>query len=83
MTDQRDPRLAAYLAAAMERPHPFYAAQLLKFAARAGDEDAVDAALALGALSWRPEPAIRMRTEEEPEIIRGEIIQLRFWGEAA
>ncbi len=80
MTDQRDPRLAGYLEAARERPHPFYARQLLRFAAQAGDAAAMEEAISLGALLWRPEPPIRAWTEERPEL---RIVQLELWEEAA
>ena len=60
-----DPRLQAYLKIMKERPHPFYAAQAYRFAAQAGDTAAMEEAIKAGALSWRPEPVVRMRTEED------------------
>lgn len=69
-----DPRLHTYLKLARARCHPFYARQAWRFAIEAGDEEATQEALALGALLYRPEPLVRAWTE---------MVQLRFWEEAA
>ena len=82
MTD--DPRLAAFLALAQERAHPYYAAGALRLAREAGDEEAMSLSLSLGALNWRPEPVIRMRGEKRAKAVRGQkVIQSRLWEEAA
>jgi DNA (cytosine-5)-methyltransferase 1 len=59
-----DPRLTAYLKIMRERAHPFYAMQAYRFAALAGDTAVMEEAIEAGALSWQPEPVVRMRTEE-------------------
>lgn len=73
-----DIRLKTYLEVAAERPHPFYARQALRFAYEVGDEAAMQEATRLGALNWKPEQEIRMRSEPEPKIV-----QLQLFDEAA
>ncbi len=71
-----DPRLTSFLALAAERPHPYYAYGAWVLASRVGDLDAVVRALRLGAADWRPEPVVRMRTEEDRST---QVIQLRLF----
>jgi hypothetical protein len=78
-----DPRLTAYLEVARERPHPFYAAGAYRLAYEAGDTAAMEEAVRHGALSWRPEPVVRMRGEGRAKVTRGAIVQLRLFDEAA
>lgn len=82
---ESDPRLRAYLEVAAERGHPFYARQAWRFAREAGDEAAMQLSIRLGALDWRPEPPIRMRGDGRRKMkpVRGEIIQLQLFEEAA
>jgi hypothetical protein len=79
-----DPRLAAFLVLAQKRQHPYYAAGAYTLARQLGDTAAMAQALALGAANYRPEPPIRMRTDEEPkEQPQITIVQLRLFEEAA
>lgn len=51
-------RIAICLALAEKRKHPYYAAVAYTLAQESGDEVAADAALALGAADYRPQPCI-------------------------
>lgn len=73
-----DPRLPAFLALAVERGHPYYAAAALRLAREAGDTAAMEAAIRLGARDWRPEPRVYATTEDDmlDEIITGDAREL-------
>lgn len=73
-----DPRLVAFLARAQERRHPYYAYGAYVLARACGDTAAMAEALALGAADYRPEPPIRMRTEED-QPAPAQIVQLRLF----
>lgn len=73
-----DSRLTAFLALAQERNHPFYAYGAWVLASRYGDMESAVQALQLGAANYRPEPPIRMRTEED-QPMPVQIVQLRLF----
>lgn len=55
---ENERRIATCLALAEKRRHPYYAAAAYRLAQESGDEVAADAALALGAANYRPQPRI-------------------------
>lgn len=73
---QPDPRLAAFLACARERSHPYYAAAAFVLARQCGDTAAMEEALRLGAANYVRSAPVYARTEAT-------VVQLTFFEEAA